>query len=159
MRILAIDPGTTKSGWCLWDQAASKISDFGIHPNEAVLDLLPGAADFLALEMIASYGMAVGESTFETCVWIGRFVQQWHRSCRPPALLVKRKEILSHHCHSAKAKDANLSQALRDRLGEKGTKKSPGPTFGMSSHVWSALGLALYISDRMPYLQAIKAKS
>ncbi len=45
-----------------------------------------------------------------------------------------------------RAKDANISQALRDRFGEKGTKAHPGWFYGVSKDVWSAIavGVAYY---------------
>jgi len=42
-----------------------------------------------------------------------------------------------------KAKDANIRQALIDKLGPVGTKKSPGPLWGVKSHIWSALAVAV----------------
>jgi hypothetical protein len=32
---------------------------------------------------------------------------------------------------------------LIDKLGVVGTKKNPGPLFGMKSHAWAALGVAV----------------
>jgi hypothetical protein len=42
-----------------------------------------------------------------------------------------------------KAKDANIRQALIDKIGPQGTKKDPGPTYGISKDVWSALAIAV----------------
>ena len=95
----------------------------------------------LAIEMIASYGMAVGREVFETCVWVGRFHQAW----RDPAgvKLIYRQAVKLHLCNSPRAKDANIRRALIDLLGPQGTKNSPGPTYGVSSHAWAALGVAV----------------
>jgi hypothetical protein len=93
--------------------------------------------------MIASYGMAVGKEVFETCVWIGRFVEV----ARVEPRLVYRRDAKLHLCHSPRAKDANVRQALIDRLGPQGTKKNPGPTYGMRSHLWAALAVAVYAGD------------
>ena len=72
MKIFAIDPGTTESGYALWDGA--KILDFGKTGNENIkLHLATMDFDIAAIEMIASYGMPVGKEVFETAVWIGRF--------------------------------------------------------------------------------------
>jgi len=56
---------------------------------------------------------------------------------------VYRKEVKIYLCGSMKAKDPNIRQALIDRLGDPGTKKNPGPTYGVKSHAWSALAVAV----------------
>lgn len=139
--IFAIDPGSEQSAFVLWD--GKQILDRSIMANEelrSVLYALPFAHS-IAIEMIASYGMAVGAEVFETCVWIGRFIEA--RPYPPPSRYFRR-DIKLHLCQSARAKDANVRQALIDKIGPPGTKKKPGPTYGMKSHLWAALAVAIY---------------
>lgn len=150
MRILAIDPGTEQSGWCeLWDSA---VAASGVMSNVEMLEALASGrfdhVPVVAIEMIASYGMAVGKEVFETCVWIGRFQQAWHM---PDSVrLVYRRDVKMHLCGTAKAKDANIRQALIDLLGPQGTKKEPGATYGVKSHAWAALGVAVTVAGIQP---------
>jgi hypothetical protein len=141
MRIFAIDPGTEESGWVVF--LNGKVMDSGVLKNEDLLSrvaILPWP-DVLAIEMIASYGMAVGKEVFATCVWIGRFMQA---SRNPDAVrLVFRKDVKMHLCGTPRAKDPNIRQALIDMLGAPGTKKEPGGTYGIKSHAWAALGVAV----------------
>lgn len=145
MSILAIDPGTTQSGWVLLSGGGAVIG-CGVDANDRVLLLVREThADRLAIEMIASYGMAVGREVFATCVWVGRFQQAWRD---PDAVrLVFRQQVKLHLCQSPRAKDANIRQALIDKLGPQGTKKAPGPTYGVSSHAWAALGVAVTVAE------------
>jgi hypothetical protein len=146
--ILAIDPGTTESGYCIYD--GQIVLESGVLPNQDVISMIRiDDCDRLCIEMIASYGMAVGREVFETCVWIGRFQQAWRE---PDAVeLVYRRDVKLHLCGSPKAKDANIRQALLDlfpRTGggktpQIGTKSQPGPLYGVSSHAWPALGVAI----------------
>lgn len=142
--ILAIDSGTTQSAFVQFDERNNKIIDHGILPNPEMRQILIGREyDQCALEMIASYGMPVGASTFETCVWIGRFIEV----ARTESRLVYRKDIKMYLCGSMRAKDGNVRQALIDMLGEQGTKKNKGPTYGISSHSWAALAVAVYTAN------------
>lgn len=144
MIVFAIDPGTTQSGWALLEGA--KVIDSGVSDNHDVLRWVRAGqdADVLALEMVASYGMAVGREVFDTVRWIGRFQQAWHD---PEAVrLVFRKDVKLHLCGNLRAKDANIRQALLDQLGPAGTKKAPGNTYGVKSHAWSALAVAVTAS-------------
>lgn len=143
--LLAIDPGTTHSGWVLMD--GSRVVASGVSPNRDLLADLhlrfpePATA---AIEMIASYGMAVGREVFETCLWVGRFLEAAgeHR-----VRLVYRQEVKMHLCKSPRAKDANIRQALIDLYGGKaeaiGTVKKQGPLYGVKSHAWAALAVAV----------------
>jgi hypothetical protein len=142
--ILAIDPGTHESGWCtLMD---GRVTGSGVLPNADMLARIQSLSTWdprvvLAIEMVASYGMAVGKEVFETVRWIGRFQQVWRD---PEAVrLIYRKDVKLHLCGSPRAKDANIRQALIDLIGAPGTKKQPGPTYGVKSHAWAALAVAV----------------
>lgn len=162
MKILAIDPGNTESGWCVIDADTREPLHFGKTPNEQLrLKILAGAPDVEAgmsvVEMVASYGMSVGADVFETCVWIGRFSEairgNWYPFSEPH--LVYRRDVKLHHCHSAKANDSNIRQALVDRFAAgqpnhgKGTKAKPGWFYGFRADVWQAYALAVYAADTL----------
>lgn len=150
--ITAVDPGNIESAWVRWDEIHNRIQDFDKQPNEDVLVELRDSAGICVIEQIKSYGMAVGESIFETCVWTGRFMEAFgadrvHR--------ISRTDVKVHLCRSAKAKDANVRQALIDRFGGKekaiGTKKAPGPLYGVSGDVWAALAVAITWTDQREF--------
>ncbi len=152
MSLLAIDPGPEQSAWVTFKDG--KPASFAIEPNRAVLEQIAYTdAATLAIESIASYGMAVGAEVFETCVWVGRFIQQWCVLDDESAVRrVYRRDVKLHLCGSARAKDANVRQALIDRYGPGkakaiGLKASPGPLYGMKSHLWAALAVAVYAAD------------
>lgn len=203
MRVLAIDPGPTKSAFVLFDGA--RILDSGIEGNDAVRVRLKrrefgGPGVWTVVEQIEAMGQVAGGDVFETVFWAGRFVEcandaEWDR--------VTRHAVKLHLCNSRRAKDPNVRQALIDRFGgdevalrrpsapratvaitevvrrgesagwwvvrlacgdvrviqqramptpgrrvlcdvcTENAKTSAGPLFGVASHVWSALGVAV----------------
>ena len=155
MNVLAIDPGTTESAYVVIGDECAPIV-FGKVPNAQLLDELPdleNLAHRAAIEMVASYGMAVGADVFETCVWIGRFYERIEGATGLTPELVKRNPIKNHHCHSSKANDSNIRQALVDRFAYgqpnhgKGTKSAPGWFYGFHSDIWQSYALAVYVAD------------
>lgn len=159
--LIAIDPGTKKSAvieYAPRNQTQPVQSAF-IAPNPEVLAYLDSyrnipAPPRVVCEWITSYGMPVGADTFDTVRWIGRFEETWSRVGGAFGLL-PRHAVKMAICHSARAKDANIRQALLDRFpptgGGKtpqvGTKAKPGPLYGVSSHLWAALAVAVSSQD------------
>lgn len=161
-RTLAIDPGSSESAFVIygdWPREAPAsdrvIVAKGIFPNREMLDAIGGYASDLdpalecAIEMIASYGMAVGAEVFETCVWIGRFAERWEAMGDVGAARrVFRRDVKMHLCGNNKAKDGNIRQALIDKFGGTkeaaiGKKATPGPLYGVRADEWAALALAV----------------
>lgn len=159
-RVFSIDPGTTESGFVLVEHDGREIVrvlDKGKAANTELLRRLPYLiADCeIVCEMVASYGMAVGREVFETCVWIGRFLQA--AAIRPDEQarhLVYRQEEKLALCHSPRANDANIVQALVDRYAYgvqnhgKGTKKQPGFFYGFAKDAWQAFAVAVTWLER-----------
>lgn len=153
MIVLAIDPGPVESAYVIWDGA--KIIDSKITTNEEVRSVVRASTnpfsetdidvDVVAVEMIASYGMAVGKEVFETCLQIGRF--QECITVENRFRLVYRRDVKLHHCGTSRATDSNVRQSLIDKHGSPGTKKAQGRTYGLKSHLWQAFAIATFISE------------
>lgn len=146
--LLACDPGTLNSAF-IW-LVDGKISETQYMPNTVAVNWLRTFHGDFVFEMVASYGMAVGRETFETVLWCGRFADAaatlGRKYPHSPHTVRKvyRKDIKMHLCNSMRAKDANIRQALIDKLGPVGTKNKRGPCYGISGHLWAALAVATY---------------
>lgn len=157
MRILAIDPGNIQSAYAVIEMPEFKLLGFGKLDNENLIErfaALSKAVDQAAIEMIASYGMAVGKSVFDTCVWIGRYTQEsklWGLDLE----LVYRSEEKMCLCKSMKAKDGNIRAALIDRYAVhdfktgKGTKKNPDTFYGVAADMWQAIAVGVTYYERI----------
>ena len=148
--IIGIDPGNIDSAYAVLDNDLRPI-DFGKINNFKLLMKIQSRqfrnADVFAIEMIASYGMPVGATVFDTCVWIGRFIESIETYEIKTANLVYRKDEKMVLCGTTKAKDGNVRQALIDRFGPVGVKKNPGWFYGVSKDVWAAIAVGVTYSD------------
>ena len=162
MRVVAIDPGYQQSAYVVWD--GSRVLEHGIEENEVFVSRLQGAYALalvarpaVVIEQVESYGMAVGREVFGTVFAAGRMYQAMHsRGC--VTALMPRRAVKLHLCHSAKAKDSNIRQALIDRFGGKdkaiGKKASPGPLYGIRADEWQALALGVTWWDQQKAQEA-----
>jgi len=154
--ILAIDPGTTASAFVILD--SGKVRDHAKLPNTELIAHLRRRelhADHLAIEMVASYGMPVGAEVFETCLWTGRFIEAWGRDWST----VYRKDVKMFLCGAtAGVNDAVIYQRLVDLYGPGrpiavGTKRNPGPLYGLCADERSALAVALTARHQLSQAQ------
>ena len=141
--ILAIDPGSFQSAWLRFE--GDRPQGFGITANDVLVRALRtgGLPDVVVIEKVESYGMAVGAEVFDTVLWAGRFAEAAHRV---PVVMLPRRAVKLALCGDSRAKDANIRQALIDRFGGSsaiGRKAAPGPLYGISRDVWSALAIAV----------------
>ena len=160
--IIAIDPGTEDSAYVVLSKPEDifKVLDKGKIDNNKLLTLVSTNSPYsilgqqriehFVIEMVASYGMPVGRSTFETVFWIGRFWEAAVRSGIETRHKIYRKaDVCMHLCQTPRAKDANIRQALIDRYGEPGTKDRQGLLYGVTNDIWSALAIGVTYRDRL----------
>ena len=141
----------------------NRIIESGKIPNEELRNRLIGCkyepVDMLAIEMIGHYGkgMAAGATTFETCVWIGRFLETAERTLgmveNKDIHRIMRREEKLNLCGSMTAKDKDIRIALVDRYAPgqpnygKGTKKQPGFFYGVAADAWQAIATGVTAFD------------
>ncbi len=164
---LGIDPGTDQSGLCLFSHREQRVTYADVVSNDWIVEHLryggmcprgTSLSTHLVIEMVQSYGArTLGRPLFETCVWIGRFMEAAEGNFAS-INRIHRGECCLHLCGKRQAKDSYMHEALRDKLGEKGTKKAPGPLFGVRSHAWQALAVAVTWVETQGSLVMLPAK-
>lgn len=152
--LLAIDPGSTESGFALIDAETYRPIQAGKAENEEILKKIDNLnISACAIEMVACYGMPVGAEVFDTCVWIGRFVERLSEYLMEYEYIYRKDEKINL-CGSMKANDATIRQALADRFAKgqknfgKGTKKVPGWFYGFSKDAWQAYAVGVTYLDK-----------
>lgn len=109
--------------------------------------LLYPKPEFLVVEMISSYSQAVGRAVYETCAWLGRFIETF---CGPRSrgyTLILRSQVRLQIAGASRSGDPQVRRALLDRMGEVGTSKKPGPLYGMKADLFSALAVVMAFKD------------
>lgn len=151
--ILGIDPANEYSAFVVVENDLSAVVDKGKIFNPELQEKISNwkaenyPIDYVAIEGIQSFGMPVGQTTFETCYFIGRLLEQCEALGVYPTLIYRSQEKMAL-CHSMKATDATIRQALIDLFAKdtpnkgKGTKKEPGYFYGFKKDVWQAFAVA-----------------
>lgn len=167
--VIGIDPGTTHSA--IVALRGKEIIQHGRYPNDQALVILRDWSQInepptMAVENISGQRRlpggrgfaAVGQETFETCVWIGRFTERYgeHRTHR-----LERSEVVRHVCGKIPRAKEGQKKVSRDTLVRQGIidlyakhcadpigkSKEPGPLFKISADQWSALAIAITFRD------------
>ncbi len=140
MRLLAIDPGPTISAYVIMDEGKIVSKARIENTNDLLISGIQAwGPDQVIIEMPECFGMAVGKEILDTCRWVGRF-EEAAKYNGHGVILVSRSDIKLHLCHSRRAKDTNIRQALLDRYGKEFCK-------GIVKDLWSALAVATFYLD------------
>lgn len=149
-RLICIDPGPVTSGYVelethVWPpRLVGGESEAKLNNEELLVVLENCGAEQAVIERIDSYGMPVGEEVFETVRWAAFFELALGRE---HVTRIRRLDVKHALCHSSRANDATIRQAILDLYGGKaaaiGTKKAPGPLYGVHGDAWAALAVGL----------------
>ena len=154
MIVYGIDPGLSASGFVTINTDLRRVTaSIPAAPHPGVRDELAHARwepvkILVAIEQLQFYGAGMGADTITTAEETGRYLEALGR----PAIRLSRPTIKAHLTGKANTKDAHVRAALLDRFGgekaAKGSKAAPGPLFGVSSHAWAALAVAVVAAER-----------
>ena len=172
--ILALDPGTKRTGWCFLVDGEPKhwcTEKGGNVENKEIYPIIKAFDCPVIIENVSSYGASVGQTTFDTVNWIGRFTRETE-NLGLPWDYVTRQEVKLVLLQTPRATDVQVRQKLIDLFGgldkaiggkkcrfckgKKWTGRShdpcedcnvtgyetaPGPLKGITGHTWSALAV------------------
>ena len=173
MHLLAIDPGTTESAYVVMRGDYSPLSHAKV-PNDQLLDFVyAGVFDVLVIECMESRAPrdnkgkqnVIGWTTYETCYWIGRFMEA-AVSRGIPIFRVMRTEEKSRIIPTKKNRlpplpspvprsiDSKIRNGLIARFAKFDKKNGKGKAnckdtfYGFKADEWSAFAVGVVFLDK-----------
>ena len=150
--ILAIDPGTTRSGLVVVERGLVEVA--AKVDNEIALNYARSYSNGSALETsivcierFEARGMPMSDDSVETVLFTGQLIEAVTCTKFAQLALLKRSKIKIALCGTARAKDANVRAALIDIWGDSIRKRKKDGTlsenqFTIVSDAWAALAVA-----------------
>jgi len=145
--VLGIDPGPVQSGYVITTDYVP-VESGKIYNSEILEIVKAGMYTDIVVEMLSCYGKAIGAETLETAIWIGRLIEATETS----PTLIYRRSVKMNLTGSNATKDHDVIEALKERFGQKGTKKAPGTLYGLKADAWQAYALVVTYLDNPPEL-------
>ena len=142
--ILAIDPGSSSPPGC--SSTATGRRGSGSRPTTCSSGRCgrAGCPTSSSSRRSSPTGWRSAPRCSTRSCWAGRFAEAAHRV---PVVLLPRRAVKLALCGDSRAKDANIRQALHRPLrrvgGGSAARQRPGPLYGISRDVWSALAIAV----------------
>lgn len=134
--VLGIDPGSKKSGLCVFDDGI--LMPLGKEvPNDEVFEFIRRHAGWVAIETMSPRGQRMGHDLVATCVWVGRFQQAAIDLGCGVGLLERQGTICRHMLGNYNGNDKLIRRAVIARA--KGVK--------MAGHCWQAAAVAITFYD------------
>ena len=153
MIVLGIDPGPTHCGAVLYDTEARRVigswKDLTVDAAIGAVESLKDThrVELVAIERVQSYGIA-GASLLRTAEVGGMLYQCASREGLDVVWLYRREVLRGLDVTGKGNRDSLVRQRLiemfgGDRASAVGTKAKPGPLYGVASHAWAALAVAV----------------
>lgn len=146
MKILAIDPGTTKSGYVVWDgNTVLEAAEAGNNRLRAIVaaHARAGSIDEIAIEVMTNtHGNEAGKTVTQTIFWSGRLFETYvlcRSNGKHDPYQVDRSDVARYLCGGKVYGDKEISQALDKRF----------PNLPVHGHCKAALAVAVFIHDKV----------
>ena len=161
--MLAIDPGPERSALVEFDADRFRYVRAAYAVNERIrFAVFKSRADRALIEYTPPYTQRVKgtghayvpKEILQTAFESGRMVEAWEQSHGPGDWgLINRTTIRRWLLGHTQGGDPEIRAAICDRFGvtaktAKGTKKEPGPLYGIKGDLWAALAVAIVYCDQ-----------
>lgn len=167
MRLLAIDPGTTHSAYAMIRDDYSIISAAKVSNGELLALVKGGEWDEMAIECMEARHVVngvIGAETYDTCYWIGRYMQaaedrgkpvhQIYRAQERSRLVpTKKNKLPKHPDYVGAGADSQIRATLIRRFAKHDMKNGKGRAackdtfYGFAKDMWSAFGIGVVYLD------------
>ncbi len=158
--VIGIDPGPKEHAAVMLHKGkAITLSSLDDGEIAATFTILGVDEAIVAYEQFAPYGSSLDDGSLRTIFETGRLVSRLQKFPRIRCVGLRRQQVKRYLVGRAACGDPQVRGALIERFGPTkelavGTKKAPGPLYGISGHHWAALAVAVTASDQIQIEEA-----